>query len=94
MRLVRAISPDQIVTDVDMPGRSGLDLLMDIRNLGLGNGGNVPIVAISGYTLDSEAVAAGFQRILTKAVGTRAKGYSRSKSRGQYGLKPIYEIRD
>jgi CheY-like chemotaxis protein len=94
VRLVRAISPDQIVTDVGMPGRSGLDLLMDIRNLGPDNGGNVPVLAISGYTLDSEAVAAGFQSILTKAAGTRAKGYSRSSRGVNTALKPIYEIRD
>ena len=49
-----------------MPGRSGLELLMDIRNLGPENGGNVPVVAISGYMLDSEVVAVGFQSILRK----------------------------
>ena len=39
---------------------------MDIRNLGPDNGGNVPVVAISGYMLDSEVVAGGFQSILRK----------------------------
>ena len=65
LRLVREIRPDLVLSDINMPGRSGLQLLADIRNLGP-EYGNVPVIAMTAYVLDQAVVNAGFQSILRK----------------------------
>ncbi|MBV9874905.1 MAG: response regulator [Verrucomicrobia bacterium] len=63
---LRAVHPDLVVTDIRMPSRTGLDLLMDIRNLSTDDGGGVPVIAITAYVLDPEIIDADFQGILRK----------------------------
>jgi CheY-like chemotaxis protein len=65
LRLVREIGPDVVLSDINMPGRSGLQFLADIRNLGPDRG-NVPVIAMTAYVLDQAVVDAGFQKILRK----------------------------
>ncbi|HEX6563462.1 MAG TPA: response regulator [Chthoniobacterales bacterium] len=66
LMLLRAFHPDLVVTDIRMPSRTGLDLLMDIRNLSTDDGGGVPVIAITTYVLDPEIIDADFQGILRK----------------------------
>ena len=66
LRLVREIWPDVVLSDINMPGRSGIELLADIRALDRNDGGSVPVIAMTAYMLDQSLVAAGFQRILRK----------------------------
>jgi CheY-like chemotaxis protein len=66
LMLVRAFHPDVVLTDIRMSGRTGLDLLMDIRNLSTDDGGGVPVIAITAYVLDPEIIDADFQGILRK----------------------------
>jgi CheY-like chemotaxis protein len=69
LRLVREIHPDIVVSDINMPGRSGLELLADIRRLDRDRGGSVPVIAMTGFVLDQSIVDAGFQKILRKPFG-------------------------
>jgi PAS domain S-box-containing protein len=59
--------PDAIVSDIGMPGGSGLDLIRTVRE----QLGNLPAIAISGYASREDrdaALAAGFTEHLTKPV--------------------------
>jgi CheY-like chemotaxis protein len=50
-----------------MPGRSGFQLLADIRSLGRENGGLVPVLAMTAYRFKYDAIiGAGFQAYLMK----------------------------
>jgi len=65
LRLVREIQPDLVLSDINMPGRSGLQLLADIRHLGPDRG-HVPVIAMTAYVLDQAVANAGFESILRK----------------------------
>ena len=65
LRLVREIQPNLVLSDINMPGRSGLQLLADIRDLGPDRG-HVPVIAMTAYVLDQTVVNAGFESILRK----------------------------
>ena len=67
--LVRKNRPDVVLSDINLPGRNGFELLADIRALGRHGGGNVPVIAMTafGRALGREAtLAAGFQAHLDK----------------------------
>ena len=66
LRLAREINPDLVLTDIRMPNRTGLELLMDIRNLSTDDGGGIPVIALTAYLLDPEIIDADFQGILRK----------------------------
>jgi CheY-like chemotaxis protein len=66
LRLVREICPDVVLSDINMPGRSGIELLADICALGRNDGGSVPVIAMTAYMLDQSLVDAGFESILRK----------------------------
>jgi CheY-like chemotaxis protein len=57
--------PDLVLSDINMPGKSGFELLMDIRSLGREIGA-VPVIAMTAYIFDQSVLDAGFQRILRK----------------------------
>ena len=65
LRLFREIRPDLVLSDINMPGRSGLQFLADIRNLG-SDRGRVPVIGMTAYLLDQAVVNAGFQSVLRK----------------------------
>jgi two-component system response regulator AdeR len=61
--LIRSVEPDLIVLDLMLPGRSGLDLLAEIRRVD----GATPVVVISAWAhSDEAAVAAGADRFVAK----------------------------
>ena len=67
LRLVGEIRPDVVLSDINMPGRSGFELLADIRSLGREKGGAVPVVAVTAYRQEHDAIAGtGFQAYLRK----------------------------
>ncbi|WP_240772680.1 ATP-binding protein [Phragmitibacter flavus] len=62
---------DVICSDLGLPDGSGLDLMIDIRKLGI----TTPSIALSGYGMESDvaqAQDAGFQKHLTKPVSMHA----------------------
>jgi CheY-like chemotaxis protein len=65
LELIRSENPDLIVLDLMLPGRSGLELLAEIRSA---NGHTAtPVVVISAWAhSDAAAVAAGADRFLAK----------------------------
>jgi two-component system, OmpR family, response regulator len=65
LELLRSAHPDLVVLDLMLPGRSGLDLLAEIR---AGHGfERTPVVVISAWShADAEAVAAGADRFVAK----------------------------
>lgn len=63
----RRLQPDVIVTDVRMPGRSGLEVVRDARRAGL----MCPVIVLSAYSdeaLRDEARALGRMVVLSKPV--------------------------
>ena len=65
LELVRSANPDLIVLDLMLPGRSGLELLGEIRSVA--GHERTPVVVISAWAhSDEAAVAAGADRFLPK----------------------------
>ncbi|MBV8276678.1 MAG: response regulator [Verrucomicrobia bacterium] len=67
LRLVREVHPDVVLCDLAMPGRSGFELLADIRSLGDYAGGSVPVVAMTAHRHKQDSIIGlGFQELLEK----------------------------
>jgi CheY-like chemotaxis protein len=65
--------PDVIVSDIGLPDEDGLSMMRRIRTLSPEEGGRVPAVAVTAYTLvddADEARRAGFQEHFRKPVET------------------------
>ncbi|MEN3330759.1 MAG: hypothetical protein V7641_124 [Blastocatellia bacterium] len=61
--------PDVIVSDIEMPGEDGYQLMRQIRALGLERGGKTPAVALTAYARTEDrtrAFAAGYQMHIAK----------------------------
>ena len=66
--------PDVLVSDIGMPGEDGYDLIREVRSRGANEGGQIPAIALTGYTAaqDGErALTAGYQTHLAKPVEPR-----------------------
>ena len=67
IRLVREIRPDIVLSDLNMPGRTGFELLADIRALRGEEGGSVPVIAETAFGPEDDLIReAGFQNCLRK----------------------------
>ncbi len=65
--IYKKISPDIIITDIDMPGMNGLELAARVRE----NDSFIPIVVITAYTTEEfllDAVSLHLERYLVKPV--------------------------
>ena len=49
LKAVRNNCPDLVVSDIQMPGMDGFELLREIRALGPDAGGSVPIIAMTAF---------------------------------------------
>jgi PAS domain S-box-containing protein len=68
---VRESRPDVLVSDIEMPGQNGYDLIRAVRALGREEGGAVPAAALTAYAGAEDrmkALSAGFQIHLPKPV--------------------------
>jgi DNA-binding response OmpR family regulator len=64
LALARSIRPDLIVLDLMLPGRSGFDVLSDLRR---GEDADTPVIVISAWShSDEAAVEAGADRFVAK----------------------------
>jgi DNA-binding response OmpR family regulator len=64
LELARSIRPDLIVLDLMLPGRSGFDVLSDLRR---GEDADTPVIVISAWShSDEAAVEAGADRFVAK----------------------------
>jgi CheY-like chemotaxis protein len=61
--------PSLVLSDIQLPGCDGFQLLREIRALGSNAGGSVPVIAISGFLNQEDRtriLSAGFQGFLPK----------------------------
>jgi PAS domain S-box-containing protein len=71
LALMREARPQVIVTDIEMPGESGYDLIRKVRGLPFDQGGLTPAIALTAYARTEDRIrslAAGFQMHLAKPV--------------------------
>jgi PAS domain S-box-containing protein len=71
LELVRSFRPSVIVSDVGMPEQDGYAFMRHVRELGTRQGGDVPSIALTGYTRHGDrtlAIAAGFTAHVAKPV--------------------------
>jgi len=66
--------PDLLISDIAMPGKSGYDLIREVRSLPREQGGKVPAVALTAYAAREDvdqALRAGFDLHIAKPVEMR-----------------------
>jgi CheY-like chemotaxis protein len=70
-KLLQALHPDIMVSDIGMPFEDGYELIRKVRALPEVNGGRVPAVALSAYARPEDrmkALRAGYQMHVAKPV--------------------------
>jgi CheY-like chemotaxis protein len=71
LELLECWKPDVLISDVGMPNEDGYALILRVRALGHDRGGNIPAIALTGYSRledRSQLLAAGYQMHLSKPV--------------------------
>ena len=69
LSVLRERLPSVVVSDVELPDRSGYDLVKELRSLPAGS--DVPVLAMTGHTRAEDrkrALAAGFDAYATKPI--------------------------
>jgi PAS domain S-box-containing protein len=69
LALLRRERPDVLVSDLEMPGESGYEMIQKVRALPLGDGGLTPAVALTAYARSEDRIrvlAVGFQDHVAK----------------------------
>ena len=65
------VKPEILIVDIGLPDEDGYSLLKRVRALPLREGGQIPAVALTGFTREQDrrmAASVGFQRHLAKPV--------------------------
>jgi CheY-like chemotaxis protein len=71
LRTFRTRLPSVLVSDVELPDRSGYDLVGEVRSSPAGAGGDVPALAMTGHTRAEDkkrALSAGFDAYALKPI--------------------------
>ena len=71
--LLEWMKPDIIMSDLGLPGESGMTMIRKLRARGSERGGDIPAIAVTAYTdWLQESLAAGFQASFRKPADPRA----------------------
>ena len=73
--------PDVLVSDIGMPGEDGYDLIREVRTRSAKDGGQIPAIALTGYTLRKTASAPSRQAIKHPGEAGRASPPGENSSR-------------
>jgi PAS domain S-box-containing protein len=71
LREMEKAPPDVLISDIGMPDQDGYSLILEVRSLPAGRGGNVPAIALTAYARTEDrlqALRAGYQMHVTKPV--------------------------
>jgi CheY-like chemotaxis protein len=71
MEAFERLTPDVLVSDINMPNEDGYDLIRKVRARSPEKGGTIPAVAVTGHGPSEErerALTAGFQEFLAKPI--------------------------
>ncbi|MBV9385961.1 MAG: response regulator [Chroococcidiopsidaceae cyanobacterium CP_BM_ER_R8_30] len=71
LKLLKQLSLDILISDLDLPDENGYDLIHQVKALEAERGEKIPVIALSAYTSNEErlkALSAGFQMHLPKPV--------------------------
>lgn len=63
--------PDLLISDINLPGRDGFELIGWVRSCPADQGGEIPAIAVTGHAADNDAtrlIEAGFQRHIAKPI--------------------------
>jgi CheY-like chemotaxis protein len=73
LRMLDAVIPSAIISDLAMPGHDGYWLINELRRRPPDRGGRVPALAVTGHVYDRERVlSAGFEAFMKKPVDPQA----------------------
>jgi CheY-like chemotaxis protein len=61
LQFIRQIRPDVVLSDMNMPGSSGFEFLAAIRTLSRSEGGQVPVIAMTGLGYQKDVTLAAFK---------------------------------
>ncbi len=71
LQIFHQFKPDVVVSDIDLPSKSGYELVREIRALPAHEGGDIPAIALtafSGPRYRTRALLAGFQQYIVKPI--------------------------
>jgi len=68
-RAIAQWRPNAFLSDIDMPGEDGIELIRSVRDLPPGEGGTLPAIAFTGYARDADRMLdAGFDAVVAKPI--------------------------
>lgn len=74
MKQIKQKKPDVLLTDIEMPGEGGFDLIKKIHRLAPEDGGDIPVAALTGHEHEEEMRRldeAGFKAKLRKPIDVK-----------------------
>lgn len=71
LEALSCFQPNMLISDISLPDEDGYSLLQKVRKLNASQGGQIPAIALTAYTMDEDrarALLAGFDRHLSKPI--------------------------
>lgn len=71
LEAIEQFRPDILISDIQIPDEDGYTLIHEVKNLATSQGGQIPIIAVTGCTQETDGIdvlSAGCQSYLCKPV--------------------------